>query len=222
MAQWGMSDASSNSVLWAPTSVKLTPNTTNRDALFDNTTADAFITNLTVGQFGADVTEQQVARNAGQPKAAHAGWVLRTVGSGGRANRVQYETLVASGSLTSDASDDATLPDATITITVQPAATKSAVAAAAIASLSTVTATIFPTTASITYTWQQSVDGGATYSNINPNGGVFTGANTATLGVNAGMTDTSSTWNGAKFRCVLTASGAATVTSTATTLTVTP
>jgi hypothetical protein len=37
--------------------------------------------------------------------AAHAGWVLRTVGEGGRAGRVQYETLVAMGSLTGDAED---------------------------------------------------------------------------------------------------------------------
>jgi len=44
--------------------------------------------------------------------AAHAGWVLRTVGTGGRAGRVQTETLVAMGSMTSDASDDTVLPDA--------------------------------------------------------------------------------------------------------------
>ncbi len=45
--------------------------------------------------------------------AAHTGWVLRTVGSGGRAGRVQYETLVAmGGNFSSDASDDAILPDA--------------------------------------------------------------------------------------------------------------
>jgi hypothetical protein len=55
---------------------------------------------------------------------AHAGWVLRTEGSGGRAGRVQYETLVAMGSLgaqtaaygtpalVADASDDSILPDA--------------------------------------------------------------------------------------------------------------
>ena len=56
---------------------------------------------------------------------AHAGWVLRTEGSGGRAGRVQYETLVAMGSLgaqtaafaanaalVADASDDTILPDA--------------------------------------------------------------------------------------------------------------
>lgn len=55
---------------------------------------------------------------------AHAGWVVRTEGSGGRAGRVQYETLVAMGSLgaqtaaygtpaaVADASDDTILPDA--------------------------------------------------------------------------------------------------------------
>ena len=45
--------------------------------------------------------------------AAHSGWVLRTVGSGGRAGRVQYETLVAmGGNITTDASDDTVLKDA--------------------------------------------------------------------------------------------------------------
>ena len=53
----------------------------------------------------------------------HAGWVLRTEGQGGRAGRVQYETLVAMGSLgaqtaaygtaatVADASDDTILPE---------------------------------------------------------------------------------------------------------------
>ena len=49
---------------------------------------------------------------AGGPSATHAGWVLRTVGTGGRAGRIQYETLVAMGSMSSDASDDTVLPDA--------------------------------------------------------------------------------------------------------------
>jgi hypothetical protein len=45
--------------------------------------------------------------------AAHTGWVMRTVGTGGRAGRVQYETLVAfGGDFSTDASDDAILPDA--------------------------------------------------------------------------------------------------------------
>ena len=37
--------------------------------------------------------------------AAHVGWVLRTVGKGGRAGRVQYETLVAMSGITSDGED---------------------------------------------------------------------------------------------------------------------
>jgi hypothetical protein len=45
--------------------------------------------------------------------AAHTGWVLRTVGTGGRAGRVQYETLVAfGGNFSTDASDDAIIHDA--------------------------------------------------------------------------------------------------------------
>lgn len=43
---------------------------------------------------------------------ANKGWNLRTVGSGGRAGRVQYETLVALNQVTGDGSDDITLPDA--------------------------------------------------------------------------------------------------------------
>jgi hypothetical protein len=39
-------------------------------------------------------------------KGAHAGWVLRTEGTGGRAGRVQIETLVAMGSMTGDGEDD--------------------------------------------------------------------------------------------------------------------
>ena len=39
--------------------------------------------------------------------AAHAGWVRRTVGTGGRAGRVFYETLVASGTTAATAGDQA-------------------------------------------------------------------------------------------------------------------
>lgn len=46
------------------------------------------------------------------PGAAHAGWVLRTVGQGGRAGRVQYETLVAMGGNLSTDAEDTILKDA--------------------------------------------------------------------------------------------------------------
>jgi len=48
----------------------------------------------------------------GSPAITHAGWVRRTVGTGGRAGRVFYETLVAGGTITGDQSDDAVLPEA--------------------------------------------------------------------------------------------------------------
>ncbi|CAB4125071.1 hypothetical protein UFOVP58_57 [uncultured Caudovirales phage] len=44
--------------------------------------------------------------------ATHAGWVKRTVGTGGRAGRIQTEVLVAMGSMTGDQADDIQYPDA--------------------------------------------------------------------------------------------------------------
>ena len=64
------------------------------------------------GDTATGLLEPSGAKLAGVP---HAGWVLRTVGTGGRAGRIQTETLVAMGSMVSDASDpsdDTVLPDA--------------------------------------------------------------------------------------------------------------
>jgi len=61
MSQWGKNDAASNSVIWAPTSVKIRANRTNANNLFGNTTPDAFIPNETVGMFAVDPTEVAVA-----------------------------------------------------------------------------------------------------------------------------------------------------------------
>jgi hypothetical protein len=63
---------------------------------------------------GETATAVAVLTERGYTKgAAHTGWVLRTVGTGGRAGRVQYETLVAmGGTFSTDASDDTILPDA--------------------------------------------------------------------------------------------------------------
>jgi len=48
----------------------------------------------------------------GAEHATHIGWNIKTVGSGGRAGRVQYETLVAISEVKGDGSDDISLPDA--------------------------------------------------------------------------------------------------------------
>lgn len=60
MSQWGKSDAASNSVLWAPTSVRQAPNTANRDALYGNTTANGYGTGETIGMYAVDTTEVAV------------------------------------------------------------------------------------------------------------------------------------------------------------------
>lgn len=80
MSQWGSSDASSNAVLWASTSVKLAPNTTNRDNLYGNTTQDAFTTGQKVGVFAVDSTEEVVGAGG------IASIVITNAGSGYSAN----------------------------------------------------------------------------------------------------------------------------------------
>jgi hypothetical protein len=68
-----------------------------------------------IGTWGVDTDEARASNVNG-----HAGWVLRTVGSGGRAGRVNEETLVAMGSMTGDGEDDDVYPDAVITIITEP------------------------------------------------------------------------------------------------------
>lgn len=64
MSNWGRSDTASNSVPWALSQLNKTPNTANRDALFGNTTANAFVNGQKVGQFGVDRNEINVANGS--------------------------------------------------------------------------------------------------------------------------------------------------------------
>jgi len=80
MSQWGTSDAASNSVLWAPTSVNLAPTRTNANNLYTNTTPDAFITGAATGVFAIDSTEE--AATAGRLAALR----IVSAGSGYAAN----------------------------------------------------------------------------------------------------------------------------------------
>lgn len=80
MPLWGNQDAASNSTLFAAAQVRLTPNTTNRTALFGNTTLDAFTTGARVGQFGIDTTEAAV------PAGVVALATITSPGSGYAAN----------------------------------------------------------------------------------------------------------------------------------------
>jgi hypothetical protein len=108
MAQWGNTDDAANSVIWANTTLNVAKNQTE---LFNNLTEDDVITDATVGVFG--VSTDEMANTTGESsKVPHAGWVLRTEGTGGRAGRVSYEVLVAGSSITGDsATDDTELPE---------------------------------------------------------------------------------------------------------------
>lgn len=82
MSQWGRSDTNSNSVIWAPAQLNKTANSANRDNLFGNTTADAFVTGQKVGQFGVDRNEINVSNGS------IISTYVTTAGSGYSANAV--------------------------------------------------------------------------------------------------------------------------------------
>ena len=81
-------DEAAGAPLWSVAAIRKEWSSANRTDLFNDTTADNFITGVTMGLFNYKDSETTVAM-------AHAGWNLKTTGSGGRAGRVQQETLVA-------------------------------------------------------------------------------------------------------------------------------
>jgi hypothetical protein len=205
MAQWGNTDDAANSVLWGVSQLNVTANSANRDALFGNTTADAFVTGETIGQYGVDTQEAQ-ANGA----YAHSGWVLRKAGSGGRAGRVQTEVLVAGGSyFSNDASDDAVIQDYTLSITTQPSDATANTTDSEEATF-TVVAASQPSGATLSYAW--------TYANgdaiqAGGNVGVTTGA---TLTVNSAVETAN-----VDFKVTVSTTGADDVVSSSATLTIT-
>ena len=93
MSSWGNNDNAANVPLWAAASVFLAPTSANTTALFDNVTQDAFVANATIGVFGVDAQEA-----GAESAAAHTGWVLRTVGVGGRAGKGHCRTTIGTRS----------------------------------------------------------------------------------------------------------------------------
>jgi len=92
--------------------------TSNTTAVTLSLTANGDAIDLTKGltETGHSLTGETATAKAVisgvSPGAAHTGWVLRTVGTGGRAGRVQYETLVAMGGNFSNDAEDTILKDA--------------------------------------------------------------------------------------------------------------
>ena len=90
-----------------PTGLTYTPFTI---VLISGTGNNAQYFDLT-GKVTATATAS-LGAGAGGTTLTHAGWVRRTVGTGGRAGRVNQEVLVAMGSMTGDQADDIQYPDA--------------------------------------------------------------------------------------------------------------
>ena len=183
MSSWGNYDNAANAPYWAVNSTiapdnpnRARPTLSNVTALYANTTANVYTTNTTIGLFMVDTAEEIVQETqANHP--VHSGWNLKKSFDGGRAGRVQWETLVALASVQSDSNtDDAVLPDAVITLT-QPIARNPIPVSAASANTVTFSVagtTVVPDSATLTYQWQVN-SGGASWVNIDAGTGVSTG-----------------------------------------------
>lgn len=180
-------------------------------ALWSNTDAEASkpkYLNSTdkAATLGVSVDEAQTAGNVAKGINT-PGWVKYTTYTDAQGNtRHKSEVLVAMGTITGD--NDTIDPDPVITIGTQPqdvsvtepeAATFSVVATAT-------------RNAVLTYLWQVSIDGGSTWNTAS-------GATATTASFEIDPTEVA--MDGHKYRCVVSATGATSVTSNAATLTVT-
>jgi hypothetical protein len=196
MPSWGNYDNAANAPYWAVNSTIINaantkinasaPTAANVALLYQNTTPDVYTTDETIGLFAVDAFEADV-----NDEVAHSGWVLRTVGSGGRAGRVQQEVLIATGIISDNTSP--IYPDATITITSQPAGNTANLTVGNTATIR-VTASITEgnTAAPLTYQWQRSATISGSYANVSngtPANTTYTGGTSAALVITPTFTD---------------------------------
>lgn len=159
--------------------------------------------------YGVDEAEAAANRaEGGTDKVAHAGWVRRIAGTGGRSGRVQYETLVAASSITGDA-EDTVFEDAFITITSQPSDTSANTSDSENATF-TVAFTVAPSDATVTLAWTYA-NGDAIQTNANVGNTTQT-----TLTINSAVENAN-----ADFLVTLSSTGADDVVSSNATLTIT-
>ena len=200
-------DNAANSDLAAVMQYNLATTAANQTLLFGNTRPDTIRTNAVIGQFGVDTNEAQA-----NPSIPHAGWVLRKEGTGLRAGRVTYEVLVAMGSLAGDGSDDTYFPDYTITILTQPSSNSAQTNHNV---TFTVVSTSTPST-TLTYKWQQAYAGGTSWADIPNTAATWFNNTSPTLTANV------NTANANTIRVVVRATGANTVYSSNSIVTLLP
>lgn len=208
MALWGSKDDAANSDIAAVIQYNRATTSANQTSLYENVTPGDFITNEAVGQFGVDVNEVRAANDAGRPVPQHAGWVLRHEGTGLKAGRVWYETLVAMGSMSGDGSDDTYFPDYSLKVSISPASSTSNVSQ----NVSfTSTVTTMPAGATIAYRWQKQT-GPSTWANLSNVAGQYFNVFSPVFTAN------NETANGNVFRVSVSTTGANTAYSTGSTI----
>ena len=202
MPLFGKNDDYANSPYSAVQQLNKPVTAINRQQLFGNVMANVYFTGRTDGVFGVSANEAS-ALSANGSMGAHAGWVLRTIGQGGRAGRVFVETLVAGGDITGDASDDLVFQDYRVVITSQPQ-NNTQLRGNSVNYI--VGASTVPPGGTLTYQWQQDMGNTVlTWANV-PNTGVFASANgnqSFTLSVSNNFTVT-----GNNFRVIVGSAGA--------------
>lgn len=212
MSSWGNNDNAANAPYWAVNStivnaagVKASaaaPTAANVALLYGNTTADVYTTGETIGLFGVDAQEADVAGNG----VIHTGWVLKTTGSGGRAGRVQQEVLVALSEMKGPDGDAQQYANVGITLTTSGASSVVANTSNANTAVFTVTpALVGNTSATLTYQWQTNNSSGSlgwtNVANGTPSNTTYTGGTTGTLTVYPYATDA----NNYVYRAIVTA-----------------
>lgn len=219
MPLWKANDSAGNSTIHILSQLNKSANTNNQNTAFSNVTANVFFSGRTDGVFGVDTSEQAASRmqsSNGRPQ--HAGWVLRTVGTGGRAGRVQCETLVAMGSMAGD-SENVAFPQFGISITSQP----QSFSGSNTANVNLTVSAIASPNTQLYYQWQR--DGGPgskQFANV-ANTGVFQSANgntTTTLSISNTSIGAGQTLNGNVFRVLVSTVGGPILASQNVTITV--
>jgi hypothetical protein len=168
VAQWTANDNPDGSPIWAPANFNKAPTRAVANTLFANVTIGAFVANAVASEFGA--AGQDMANGALNSGLTHAGWQKVVIGTGGRAGRVQTETLVAGGMAN---------PQGAVFIDIQPS---SANVGNGNSAVFTVHAKAFPPGRAISYQWKYAISGSSVVANstyLTPQTATLTVANSA-------------------------------------------
>jgi len=226
MTLWNNTDANTSVPKWIGSQFNQAPGQVSADLLYANNMTDVVVSGANVGTFGVSAGEQVAkafdtsgantgwgGNAAADGVPTHAGWVVRTLGTGGRAGRVTYETMVAMGSMTGDGSGDTIFPDYTINIWQHPSANTANAGAQNV--FFRANATSVPDGATLNYRWHKAIPPDNNVWVALANTAPFANAYSNILNVANNITLTGNT-----FRCMITGTNVKTANTNSALLTV--